>query len=357
MPPPPASRSSAASKSLVALQHLDQTAATARRPHRRTPPPIRVLVVADGYRFLGLPYGLDFSHEPRGLSRFVSCLLDRGGPARFEVTLAHLDQRQGTAMMDFDARVRTRLPGFAFDDPAQFGPDRYDVAFLFGCVEKLARDDAEGQVRLAADGEPYPLDRLAETEILALRSYQRGGGGLFAAGDIGRAGSFIGQHLPCAGQMRQWDEPPGLNEAPARFDGQAVGNVVPMPQQPRLPAPGSDGQPRDAMPEKAVIVGRIGLHRPPRAGGQTAGPDFPPARDGGPRPLPEQVHAGPPGATGLRAYDGHRAGIGRTLTAVTWRPFLNGALEDHALPGGDGGARCRALALWLSRPGMLDGLS
>lgn len=348
------------SKSLADLQRPAFWEEPGPRKRRRGDPSIRVLIVADGYRFLGLPFGLDFSRGAAGLCSFAACLLDRAAPARFEVSLAHLDQRSGSEMMDFDPRIRDRMPRFAFDDPAQFHPERYDVLFLFGCVEKLARDDSDGQLRLAANGEPYPLDRLAETEIAALTAFQQGGGGLFATGDTGRSGSFLGQHLPRASQMRRWTGGQGETR---RGSGEPGANVValhPLTHPPLYLA--------DPRPQGGRATPFLPANDDPLAGAvPPPGPDFPAATDGGPPPLPERVRAGPPGATGLSAYDGHRAGIGRTLTAATWRPFVNSALEDIAprsavQPGGapdvdrGTGARCRALALWLTRPGMIDRL-
>lgn len=267
------------------------------------PAPIRLLIVADGYRYLDQPYGLDFSSGPMGLSRFVSVLLATSGPARFDIALAHLDDREGAAMLTADRRIRRRMPRFAFDDPSQFRADRFDVVFLFGCIEQLSRDDAAGRRRMDARGEPYPLDRLSDTEIAAIGAFQHGGGGLFAAGDCGNSGRLLGHHLPRVGHSRKGSEP---------------------------------------------------------AQSET---DFPAALDGGPRPLPIPVRAGPPGTTGLYAYDGHRAGIGRTISAPTWRPFLNASLAEFDRPSAASAdpaplgaaargidARCCALAHWLARP-------
>lgn len=324
----------------------------APRLNRCTASQVRLLIVADGYHYLGEPYGLDFSQQPSGLSQFVASLLRIPGPARFEIDLAHLDQRAGASMMDFDSRIRRRIPGFAFDDPAQFSAEDFDVLFLFGCIEKLARDDASGQRRLAANGAPYPVGRLAETEIAVIEAFQKGGGGIFLAGDAGRAGSLLGEDLPRAAQMRRGTARPqdaGLSQTGLQQTG-----PVPHIEPPR-PADTSSGTnaagPIPAEPDQATPSGESA--------------EFPAALDGGPRPLPIRVRAGPPGATGLWAYDGHRAGIGRTLTAVTWRPFLNGALQEFcAAPPPEGiedgpdaatrrsiDARCAALALWLARPG------
>lgn len=275
---------------------------------------IRLLIVADGYHYLGAPCGLDFSCAPSGLSQFVECLLASGGPVRFDIALAHLDRRDGTAMMAADRRIRRRMPGFAFDDPKQFRADRFDALLLFGCVEQLSRDDAEGRPRLASDGRRYPLDRLADGEAAAIEAFQRGGGGLFLAGDAGRAGGLMGAGLARAALMRRWTQ-----------GGRGSRAAAPI------------------------------LSRPATSG------DFPAAIDGGLPPVPQRVRAGPPGTTGLCAYDGHRAGIGRTLTALTWRPFLNASLAEFRRPVDDGESaaradsrrvevRCAELVQWLARP-------
>jgi hypothetical protein len=336
-----------------------------------TPAATRLLILADGYRYLDRPYGLDFSPGPMGLSRFVALLLDTPGPVRFDITLAHLDLRDGAAMMAGERRIRRRIPGFAFDDPRQFRPDGFDAVLLFSCLEKLSRDDPAGIRRLAADGTPYPVDRLAGTEIAALAAFQRGGGGLFAAGDCGRAGSLMGQHLPLAGQMRRWTarlHPGGTDPA----DTEPMVAPVPPPER----AGAADGRPRAASPADPLPAGGDGDATGTRDGdapdpGRGFGAEFPTALDGGPRPLPQPVRAGPPGATGLCAYDGHRAGIGRVMTAATWRPFLNASLAEFdgppgasasetagARPGALRGleARCAALALWLARPGAAQRL-
>ena len=152
---------------------------------------VRVLMVTDG--------GLDFSDDDFGLATFVRTILNTGIPARFEVTLGHLANRSGAAMMDFDNRIKDRKPNFKFDDTDDFAPNKYDVVFLFGIASSM------GGRGTASDGTPYPTSRLADTELQALTEFQNSGGGLFATGDHAALGRFMGQGLARAGKMRLWE--------------------------------------------------------------------------------------------------------------------------------------------------------
>jgi hypothetical protein len=322
---------------------------------------VRTLIVADG---------LDFSTGDFGLSTFVATLLDTASPARFEVTLAHLLGASGAAMMDFEPRVKARVAHFEFDEATHFMPDQFDVVFLFGIASTLFRTDAQGNLRTASDGQPYPTDRFAPTELQRIGEFMNGGGGLFATGDHGALGRFMGQALPRARNMRLWNSTspdPAIDEVsmggPRRNDTNRLGDAgsqfddqsddVPQQVQPKMytvnsalfeysfPHPllcGPKGVIR-VMPDHPHEGECIEPPDPNLPIGFTAplGPEYPPAIDAGARPLPEIIStntvlsntisgklptvAHPFG--GISAYDGHRAGVGRVVTDATWHHFVN----------------------------------
>jgi hypothetical protein len=371
---------------------------------------VRALIVADG---------LDFSTDDFGLSAFVTTLLDTTSPGRFEVTLAHIGDVSGPAMMDFEPRIAARIPNFAFDETAHFLPDRFDVVFLFGIATFAFRADANGDIRTASDGQPYPTDQLAPTELQRIGEFMNGGGGLFATGDHGALGRFLGRELPRARNMRLWDSTspdPDIDEVsmggPRRNDTNRLGDPgsqfddqsddVPQAVQPKMyvanswlfsysfPHPvlcGPKGvirvmpdHPHEGEcvepPDPDLAIGFVGA----------LGPEYPPAVDAGPRPLPEIIStntvlanttSGGKFATeahpfgGIAAYDGHRAGVGRVITDATWHHFVNvnligenfnpdpvkslGFLASAAGQAHfeDIKAYFRNLGVWLSRPGNI----
>lgn len=317
---------------------------------------VRVLLVVDG---------LDFSTNDFGLSTFVSTLLDTTGRARFEVTLAHLSSATGAAMMDFESRIKDRITNFKFDDSEDFSADRFDVVFLFGIETSLSRSGND------ANGNPYPNSQFADTELQILGEFMNGGGGLFATGDHGALGRFMGQALPRARNMRLWDSTSGnsnLDEVsmggPRRNDTNRLGDPgsqftdqsddIPQPIQPKMYSR-SNGLFKYTFPHP-LLCGPNGVIRvmpdhphegeciePPNPNlslNFTAplGAEYPAATGGGPRPLPEiistnSVLAGttsgsknptvPHSFGGITAYDGHRAGVGRVVTDATWHHFVN----------------------------------
>ncbi len=362
---------------------------------------VRTLIVTDG--------GLDFSDDDFGLATFVRSLLDSNVPGRFDVTLGHLDNRSGAAMMDFDTRIKNRIPNLKFDDSDHFARNKYDVVFLFGI-----RSSMFGR------GAGYPSASLSDAELQELTEFQNSGGGLFATGDHAALGKFMGDKLARASKMRLWDSTsPNNNLDEVSMGGPRRNDTN------RLGDPGSqfddqsDDIPQSVVPKiysiqnwlfkysfpHPLLCGPNGVIRVmpdhPHEGEcveptdtndilnftAALGPEFPPAINGGPRPLPEVISTNRvlSGTTsggkqptvghtfgGICAYDGHRAGIGRVVTDATWHHFVNINLvgdadySDATIKGngflasaagqvhlGNIRAYYRNIAVWLARPGNI----
>lgn len=322
----------------------------------------RVLMVADG--------GLDFSEDDFGMSVFVrTLLLTPGFHVRHEITLAHIDPAGPDRLMWRESRIARRISQFRFDDPSHFTPDMYDVVMLFGI-----RQEYFGRAP-ASDGIEY-TDRLAPTEIDALTAFMNGGGGLFATGDHGLLGWSLGSAVPRVRNMRLWDHTsvpeddwdevsmggPRRNDTNrgTLFDNQS--DDIPQIIAPRMYVGGWIFPVRYPHP---LLCGPNGvitvMPDHPHEGECQAPPDvslmladgteeYPPALDGGPRPLPEVISTNsvPAGNTasmgfekdathaqafgGISAYDGHRAGVGRTVTDATWHHFVNTNLIGMVSP-------------------------
>jgi hypothetical protein len=355
----------------------------------------RVLLVADG--------GLDFSEGDFGLSTFVRTLLTTPGRyVRHEITLGHIAAVGGTSLMSGEPRIANRIPSFRFDDPNHFAPDRYDVVMLFGIAT------ANSGRGTASDGKPYPADRLADPELAALTAFMNGGGGLFATGDHGALGKALSAAVPRVRNMRLWDSTSAQDEfdqvsmgGPRRndtnrgglFDNQS--DDIPQVIVPRMYSAGFFF--RVTFPHP-LLCGPRGVIRVmpdhPHEGEciepadtsltlPSGDPEYPPAADGGTRPLPEVISTNsvPSGnvasgktATvgqtfgGICAYDGHRAGVGRAITDATWHHFVNinqvgmvspsaAAFDKGFLGSLQGVAHLeeirtyhRNLAVWVTRP-------
>ena len=363
---------------------------------------VKLLLVADD--------GLDFSEGDFGLSTFVRSLLDMPGRhARFEITLAHIDNVAGSRLMSGESRIAQRIPSFKFDNGTHFGTGMYDAVFLFGI------DPAYGGSR----GADYPADRLSDTELRALTQFMNAGGGVFATGDHGSLGRALCHAIPRVRGMRLWQSTPGVggadevsmsgsrrndtNRPPGTSSFADQSDDVPQTIQPRMYAR-RNGLFRYTYPHP-LLCGPRGAIRvmpdhphegecvePSATGanlnfGGALGAEYPAATDGGPRPLPELIstnsvlggtRSGGKDPTqsqtfgGICAYDGHRAGIGRVVTDATWHHFVNvnliGLFNDGGLPPGhvwrngflssasgqahfeEIKAYYRNLAVWLSRP-------
>jgi len=365
----------------------------------------RILLLTDG--------DLDFSPTfGFGMGVFASTLLDMLSPAKVELTLAHM--RSGRNLLAGDTRIKDRISQFKFDDPAHFGPDMFDTVFLFG-------------IDTTFEGRPntYNGSQLKNSELEALTEFMNSGGGLFATGDHAALGRALGQNLPRAGKMRLWDSSSNSDDldevsmlGPLRNDTNRMGDAgsqfddqsddIPQNIHPRIysrnlalfrysfPHPllcGPNGTIR-VMPdhphegecvepvETEDNIVFISNH----------GPEFPPATDGGRRPLPEVISTSTvPGGNiaafsagqqkdptlphsfgGICAYDGHRASVGRVITDATWHHFVNinltgdqsytdgSAKEFGFLASPQGQAHFeeiktyyRNLALWLTRPSVV----
>ena len=349
----------------------------------------RVLLVADG--------GLDFSEADFGLGMFVRTLLDTpGSHVRNEITLAHIGSGN---LMPAESRIATRIPAFAFDNPAHFGPETYDVVMLFGILETYPGRS--------------PGETLRDAELRVLTEYMNSGGGLFATGDHGRLGRALSHRIPRVRGMRMWDSPADPFVGPVSMKGRDRNDTnrggtfdhqsddQPQVIDPKMyPAsriiPTQFPHPLLCGPRGVIRVMPDHPHEGqcirPRNTNQDLefgeGKEFPLPIAIGSRPLPEIIstnsvpsgnRATVPGAAkdatvaqtfgGISAYDGHRAGVGRVVTDATWHHFVN--VNFRGLPGRpapfDKGfltpgassvlAQIRAyqqnLAIWMSRPARL----
>ena len=95
--------------------------------------------------------------------------------------------------MPAESRIATRIPAFAFDNPAHFGPETYDVVMLFGILETYPGRS--------------PGETLRDAELRVLTEYMNSGGGLFATGDHGKLGRALSHRIPRVRGMRMWDSP------------------------------------------------------------------------------------------------------------------------------------------------------
>jgi len=324
---------------------------------------VDVLIVVDG---------LDFSETGFGLATFVRTLLDVAFPVRYRITLASLRRPTAEQMMDVEPRIVRRITSFAFDNPIHFTADLYDVVFIFGIASTLlTRADGAQD----ADGQNYPTDRLAPSELRAIAKFEQSGGGLFATGDHGALGRYMGRSLPRARNMRLWDSTSASEDrdqvsmggrwrndtnrrgdAGSQFDDQS--DDIPQPIDPRIYTV-QTGLFRYSFPHP-LLCGRNGVIRvmpdhphegeciePPNPDLTLAefglpAQEYPPALSGAARPLPEVISVNsvlsgtistsfgedkaatvPHSFGGICAYDGHRAGVGRVVTDATWHHFVN----------------------------------
>ena len=332
---------------------------------------VNVLMVVDG---------LDFSDGDFGLSAFVRTLLDTpGGYVRFRITLAHIGDPGPSAMLPGEPRIVNRITRFTFDNPAHFATDMYHEVMLFGIAVTFPGRGND------ANGNPYPADRLADTELGALTEFMNDGRGLFATGDHGALGRFLCHAVPRARNMRLWDNTNPSNDlnevsmnGPRRNDTNRVGtspgfqfadqsDTTPQPIQPRIYSR-QLAFIRFTFPHP-LLCGRNGVIKVmpdhPHEGeciepsdvdldldfGGPLGPEYPPAAGGGARPLPEVIstnsvlagnNSGGKDPTeshtfgGISAYDGHLANVGRVVTDATWHHFVNvNLIGDLTLPAGD----------------------
>lgn len=332
---------------------------------------VKVLIVVDG---------LDFSEGDFGLSTFVRTLLDTpGGYVRFRITLAHIGDVPETSMLAGEPRIVNRITQFKFDDPTHFTKAMYHEVMLFGIAETFAGRGTD------AGGDPYPADRLSDTELRALTEFMNDGGGLFATGDHGMLGRFLCHAVPRARNMRLWDNTSPSNDlnevsmnGPRRNDTNRIGgspgsqfedqsDTTPQVIQPRIYTR-ELGFIRFTFPHPLLCgnKGRITVMPDhPHEGecvepddtsqkldfGGPLGPEYPDAAGGGARPLPEVIStnlvlagtkSGGKDATeshtfgGIAAYDGHRADVGRVVTDATWHHFVNvNLIGDLTVPAGD----------------------
>lgn len=352
----------------------------------------RVLMVTDG--------GLNFGEGQFGLSIFVRSLLNLGARhVRHQITLAHMDTRDSTQMLQSDGRIVRRIIKFRFDDTGHFTPDMYDVVMLFGFTSAYL--------------ERGPGGTLADTEIDALSQFMASGGGVFATGDHGYLGKAMCSRIPRVRNMRYWDSTPNQQlEDTVSMDGQYRNDTnrgdqfndqsddIPQVINPVLHTSGLIHQHQFPHPLLCGPDGIITVMPDHPHEGECVVPvdtslaladgsaEYPAALNGGAAPVPELVsrNVAPAGNLavlggvpkdstraqifgGITAYDGHRAGIGRVTTDATWHHFVNVNLRgDWSLPAPyDKGfltpagaphlaaivAYYRNLAVWLSRPERL----
>lgn len=383
----------------IVARQLDMSAVI----HWLRPCQVKVLIVVDG---------LDFSWQNFGLRTFVETLLTAGSHVRFRITLAHINTPGAGAMMEDHAAIVARIPNFKFDNAAHFGPDKYDVVFLFGIATAFF-----------GRGNGYPSNSLSDAELQAIAQFQNSGGGLFATGDHGALGKPLCHRVARARNMRIWDHTspnPSVDEvsmggmrrndtnrlghdATSQFDDQS--DDIPQPLTPKMYSV-VNGFFRYSFPHP-LLCGPRGVIRVfpdhPHEGECIApndtsqslaytapiGAEYPNATDAGPRPVPEviatlHVLAGTTSGSkdptqahsfgGICAYDGHRAGVGRVVTDSTWHHFVNVNLigDTGAMPASnpkrqgflatsagqavldDIKAYFRNLAVWLARPANIS---
>ena len=340
---------------------------------RWRPCAVRVLIVTDG--IIDYDPLNDFS-----LSVFVSSLLSSPSYVRFAITLAHIsDIGVGSLrMMTNESRITRRIVNFKFDNGDHFSADKYDVVFLFGIATSYGR------------GAGYPADSLSNAELQQLAAFQNGGGGLFATGDHGDLGRPLCHKVARARDMRLWQSTPNqLGEDKVSMGGR-FRNDTNRPGRDAAGGPGgsdfddqSDDIPQTISP--VFYTRQRGLFRYSFPHPLLCGPDgairvmpdhahegeckrpgdldltlsytasvgleYPPATNGGARPVPEiiaynSVLAGTTSSgkapavaqsfPSICAYDGHRAGVGRVVTDATWHHFVNVNLTG--MPGVSDGA-------------------
>jgi len=362
---------------------------------------VKLLLVVDGLTFHP---SVNF-----GFGQFIDILLAPRFFVRYEITLANiLNVPLDSAMLIGDARIARRIVNFKFDVDDHFTTDKYDVVFLFGIASTYA-----------SRGVGYPAHvALKDSELQRLAQFQNGGGGLFATGDHAALGKALCHRVARARNMRLWDTT--LNsvgedmvsmsgryrndtnrlghDGTSEFNDQS--DDVPQAITPVM-FTRTSGIFRYSFPHP-ILCGPNGVIRvmpdhPHEGECRTPadpnltlnftgglGPEYPPATDGGTRPLPQiisynHVSAGTTsggknptvGQTfpGLSAYDGHRAGVGRVVTDATWHHYVNVNLtgEDEtaapdpksigflASPAGQAAfdeikAFYRNLPIWLSPP-------
>lgn len=340
---------------------------------------VRILMVADSFLY--------FSDEDFGLSDLIDILKNETlSYVRFTLTVAHRDNPTNIRMGDGNPNISGRITNFKFDNANDFDPTAYDQIWLFAA--ERSRD---------SDNNGTWTNRLTDSELRVLMEFMNAGGGLFATGDHEDLGAAMGGFLPRVRQMRRWFFPnPGPNgeglappfEGPGRFDTNRQGHNtsyefndqsddIPQPIVPKLysvrtgifvsatfPHPvlcGPDG-PINVLPDHPH-ESQCTTAASPNATGTLDGmtfTEFPPATDGGLRPLPEIIatsmviggHAtsGKSGSTvatpfgAIAAYDGHRAGVGRIITDATWHHFININLT------GDSGASGAKVLGFLATP-------
>jgi hypothetical protein len=332
---------------------------------------VKVLLVTDG--------GLDFSMGDFGLRTFVEALRTIPGfYVRFDITVAHINNVSDDAVMAGQPGITRSIKQFKFDDPAHFTPTMYDQVWLFGIATFYSRG-------ISPSGQPYPNNRLGDTELRALSEFMNGGGGLFATGDHGALGVCLGGAVPRARSMRLWgDTSPdnAINEVsmtgPRRNDTNRPGpspgsqfndqsDDVPQVIAPRMyqrwtgfwrysyPHPllcGSSGVIRvlPDHPHEGQCVTPTNTNITDTFAGFTV-VEYPQGQNGLPQPLPEviatsSVLAGTTAGSkqptqahtfgAISAYDGHRAGVGRVVTDATWHHFVNvNLVGDSSAPPGD----------------------
>ncbi len=320
---------------------------------------VRLLIVVDGLDFSGLDFGL---------STFVQTLLDiPGNHVRFQITLAHIFNATPDQLLAAEPRIHRRIDRFRFDLDDHFTSELYDEVLLFGIATSFVGRGND------STGTPYPTDRLSDRELGRITQFLNARGGLFATGDHGSLGRPLSHAIPRARGMRLWQSTSAQDDLDqvsmvgqrrndtnrlgadgvSQFDDQS--DDVPQQVQPKLYSRTS-GFTSATWPHP-LLCGPSGVIRvmpdhphegecvePSDTGkslvfdGEALGPEYPPATDGGPRPLPEVISTNTvlSGTTssgkqptlsqsfgGIAAYDGHRAGIGRVVTDATWHHFVN----------------------------------
>jgi hypothetical protein len=320
----------------------------ALRPDLLPPCILKVLLVCDE--------GLYFSDEDFGLSDFIEILATTTtAHVRFEITTGHRRDVNDTQAGIGNPFVQRGIREFRFTNSDHFAPGMYDEVWLFGF--EAGTDEAD----------PSPQ------ELRILTEFMNDGGGLFATGDHGALGERLCARIPRARSMRKWysstgpfgaPPAPGMTDADRHdtnrpgydatfaFDDQSddipqeidpifysipVGPISAAYPHPLLCGPNGVIRILPDHPHEGECIVPWEFDRKLEFDGVEF-EEYPPATDGGVRPLPEVLamarvlpnnfHPGKvqtnPRTFGVNgAYNGHRAGVGRVVVDATWHHFIN----------------------------------
>jgi hypothetical protein len=367
-------------------------------------PTIRILVVVDG----GVGLAADYFF---GVGKVIEILRKSAphndtdyGYVRFEVETATRDAMPITGTANYN--------NFRFDQVVDGQPliNRFHQIWCFGFHPGNTNPSNPADTPIEAHS-----TRMTDPELQALTTWMNERrGGVLAMGDHHYLGATLAWKIPRVRAMRRWTNADGAPpiDAPVTSPGGTARyrHDTNQPQNATQADPASTAvipnlAEEDSIPQPIQVRYYGGLLKRPHPilctrhgvinilpdhphegwvyedgqvptdsgydfGGGVAGPDFPPAVDGGPRPLPQAIawarpwpeppfdHAKSPTSVTqfavIGAYDGHRADIGRVVVDSTWHHWFNMNIDGLELAGGDPWIRIKSyfrnVAVWLSPP-------